>query len=322
MTLRWFIRRMGLMLVVLFFAVCVNFALPRLMPGGVMETYLQEGVMTPEMQEAILRKFGLDKPVMTQFWIYLKNTFTGEYGISFFYYPRSVGSLIWAYLPYSMALLWISMILRQPIAIMLGIIAGWRPGSKVDSFIQGSSLALMAMPTFWIGMCFLYIFAYILGWFPLGGALTAAYDHPNALSFVGDWIKHAFLPILTMSHMFGAGQLIMRNTMITTLREQYIVTAEAKGISENRVKYRHAARNALLPVITGMIIRFSMTLAGSVYIETVFSYPGIGRLMFSAVQNGDYPVIQACFFFYALITLASIIIIDVVYTRLDPRIRF
>jgi peptide/nickel transport system permease protein len=122
--------------------------------------------------------------------------------------------------------------------------------------------------------------------------------------------------------MFGAGQLIMRNTMVTTLREQYITTADAKGVSENTLKYRHAARNALLPVVTGMVMRFSMTLAGSVYIETVFSYPGVGRLMFSAVQNVDFPVIGACFFFYAVITLISIILIDMIYTRLDPRIRF
>jgi len=292
------------------------------MPGGVIEAYLSEEVMTKQAQANILEKFGLDKPVWTQYWIYVKNTFSGEYGTSFFYYPRSVMSLIGNALPYSLALLWIAMLVRQPISIALGIIAGWRPGSKRDSGIQAVSLSLMAMPTFWVGMCLLYLFAYILDWFPLRGALTAAYHHPDVFSFLGDWIKHAILPIITLTHMFGAGQLIMRNTMVTTLREQYIVTAEAKGVSENTVKFKHAARNALLPVITGMVMRFSMTLAGSVYIETVFSYPGIGRLMFSAVQNVDFPVIGACFFFYAVITLISIILIDMIYTRLDPRIRF
>ncbi|MFC1950823.1 ABC transporter permease [Chloroflexota bacterium] len=322
MTAKWLIRRIGFVLLVLFFAVCMNFVLPRLIPGSIVDYYIADGTMDQQSIAILEAKFGLDKPTLTQFGIYLKNTFTGEFGLSFSYYPVPVMTKIKEALPYSLSILCLAMLLREPMAIILGTVAGWRPGSKRDSIVQAVSLMLMAMPTFWVGMCLLYIFAYKLGWFPLSGAFTAAEHHPHIFAWLWDWIRHAFLPLLTLMHLFGAGQLVMRNTMVTTLKEHYLTTAEAKGLGENMVKYKHAARNALLPVITGMVMQFTLTLTGSIYIETVFSYPGIGKLMFNAVQTSDYPLIQGCFFFYAVITLASIVLIDIIYTRLDPRIRY
>jgi len=310
------------MLVVILFAITVNFALPRLVPGDVIDVLYGDQRVDPEMRQVLMHRFGLDRPVYVQYGIYLKNTFTGEWGRSILHYPVHVSALITKALPYSLALLWCSTLITVTIGYLLGVIAGWRAGSKTDSTIQGLSLGLLATPTFWIGMVFLFIFAFTLGWFPLGGARTPAYHTSNFFGTAWDWIRHAFLPVLSMAVHFGSSQLIMRNTLVTTLREPYIVTAEAKGISENAVKYRHAARNSLLPVITGVMMRFSMVIAGSVLIERVFSYPGMGRLMFDAVQNLDYPLIQGCFFMLSTVSIITIFLIDMVYLRLDPRIRF
>jgi len=300
----------------------VNFALPRLVPGDVIDVMYSDLRISPEMRATLLRRFGLDKPVLTQYWLYIVNTLSGEWGRSVMHYPARVSTLIWQRLPYTLALLWLSTIITASIGYLLGVIAGWRAGSKTDSTIQGASLAMLAAPVFWIGMILLYIFGYLLDWFPLHGARTPAYHPSNVFAWIYDWLKHAFLPILSMAVHFGASQLIMRNTLVSTLREHYITTAKAKGLSDWTVKYKHAARNALLPVVTGIMMRFSMVIAGSVLIETVFSYPGMGRLMFDAVQNLDYQLIQGCFFMLSVVVIITIFVIDLVYLVLDPRIRY
>jgi len=322
MTRAYILRRFVFMLVVILFAMVVNFALPRLVPGDFIDLMYSDIRITPETREQLIKQFGLDKSIWTQFWLYLSNTLRGEWGRSLLYYPTPVSRLIWQRLPYTLSLLWIATLITVSIGYALGVIAGWRAGSKTDSWIQGVSLALLATPTFWIGMVLLYLFAYLVKWFPLSGARTAAYHAPNFFAWIFDWARHAFLPIVSMAVHFGASQLMMRNTLVSTLREQYIVTAKAKGLSDNAVKYRHAARNALLPMVTGIMLRFSMIIAGSVLIETVFSYPGMGLLMFRAVSSLDFQVIQACFFMLSVISVTTILLIDLLYLRLDPRIRF
>jgi peptide/nickel transport system permease protein len=300
----------------------VNFALPRLVPGDIFDVLYGDERITPETREMLMARFGLNKPVITQYWLYITNTLRGEWGRSVMFFPTPVSKLIWQRLPYTLALLWIATLITAGVGYLLGVIAGWRAGSKTDSTIQGFSLALLAAPVFWLGMILLFIFGYRLDWFPLSGAKTAAYHASNWFAWLFDWGKHAFLPILSMALHFGTSQLIMRNTLVSTLREHYILTAKAKGLSDRTVMYKHAARNALLPVVTGIMMRFSMVIAGSVLIETVFSYPGMGRLMFQAVQNLDYQMIQGCFFMLSVVAIATVFIIDLVYLFLDPRIRY
>jgi peptide/nickel transport system permease protein len=292
------------------------------MPGGAIDVYTSGEKLPQAAAQALIQRFGLDKPVLTQFALYLKNTFTGEFGLSFFYYPKPVSALIKKALPWSLFLIITAEVLTVPIGYFLGVVAGWKPGSKRDSTIQAASLAILATPLFWIAMIFLFIFSFILGWFPLAGAQTVGAEYANWLEHLGDIIWHAVLPILSLATAFGAYELIMRNTMITTLREHYVLTAEAKGLSENAVKYRHAARNALLPMVTSAILGFAMAVSGSVYVETIFSYPGIGRLMYNSIMQRDYPVLQGGFLVYSVVMVAAVFLLDVIYMRLDPRIRF
>lgn len=287
-----------------------------------MDLYTKGAKLPPAAQETIIRKFGLDKPVIEQFWLYVVNVFHGEFGLSFFFYPTSVSTLVFRALPWTLFLLIGAQICTVPLGYFLGVTAGWKAGSKTDSTIQGISLFLLSTPLFWVGMILLFVFGYQLGWFPLSGAYTIAAKYPNIFAQLFDYIHHAVLPILSLVTAFGIEQLIMRNTMVTTIREQYVLIAKAKGQSPTKVKFNHAARNAMLPVVTAVGLRFANTIGGSVFVETVFSYPGIGKLIFNSVLNVDYPVLQAAFLIYSITTIIVVFLLDVLYVYLDPRIRY
>jgi len=317
---RWMQRRIGFSLMVLCAAIVINFVIPRAMPGDISFLYTNSD-MDPSYARKVLADLGLDKSMWQQFLIYLKNTFTLNFGNSFFYRTESVVSMIGATLPRSLLLLIPAQILSLIIGYFLGVIAGWKAGSKRDSFITGASLVIWAMPMFWTAMIFLYVGGYILDWFPLRGYMTI-----NAqLGFWGtiaDRIKYIIGPALALATKFGVTQLVMRNTMTITLKQNYITTAKAKGLSEFRVKHRHAARNALMPVVTAAAMRFATMIAGMIFIEKVFSYPGMGKLIFDAVLNTDYPVLQATFLVFAIVVIAVIFVLDLIYARLDPRVRY
>ena len=205
----------------------------------------------------------------------------------------------------------------------LGVAAAWRVGTRFDSFIQTVSIAIFSSPIFWVAMVFLYVFGFQLGWFPLGGNYTAGESYPNTFAFLFDVMKHATLPIATLAFSrFAIYQVIMRNTMVGVLRDQYVLTAEAKGLSQFKVKHRHAARNAMLPMVTFAGVSLAMQIGGSVFIETVFSYPGIGKLIFDSVISRDYPMLQGCFFLFSLLVIVGNFVVDFLYLFLDPRIKY
>lgn len=323
MSSRWLVRRLSVAFLVLFVALVINFFLPRLMPGTVIDFYAASAKMDPETIQALIERFGLDQPLGQQFISYVTNAFQGNFGLSYFYYPSAVTSVIMRALPWSLFLIISSMIIQVFIAYFLGAAAAWKAGGKRDTIIQAFSLAIFATPLFWMAMVALYIFGYILRWSPLGGCVSAAVDYPTWFHWLGDVLYHASLPIIVMTiNQFGGYQLIMRNTMVTTLKEQYIITAEAKGLSDNKVKYKHAARNAMLPLVTSVGLRFSLAVAGSIFVETIFSYPGVGRLIFRSVSLRDYPVLQGCFFILSVSVIVINFLIDILYQRLDPRIRY
>ncbi len=322
MSRKWLLRRLGFMLLVFVVALIINFVIPRLMPAGAIDLYTKGAKLSPDAQQAVIRKFGLDKSVMEQFWLYVVNIFRGEFGVSFAFYPTRVSTLVFRALPWTLFLLISAEIISVPIGYFLGVIAGWKAGSKTDSTIQAVSLFLLSTPLFWIGMILLFVFGYQLGWFPLSGAYTIPPRYPNIFVQLYDYIRHAVLPILSLVTVFGIEQLIMRNTMVTTIREQYVLIAKAKGQSPTKVKFNHAASNALLPLVTSVGLRFAMLVGGSVFVETVFSYPGIGKLIFNSVLNVDYPVLQAAFLIYSITTIVVVFLLDIVYVYLDPRIRY
>jgi peptide/nickel transport system permease protein len=319
---RWLVRRIGVAIVVLFVALLINFILPRLMPGDAADIYATAGRMTEQERMAIVQRFGLDQPLWTQFTKYIVNSFQGNFGYSFTYYPSTVMSKVVQALPWSLFLIINAMILQVIIAFILGATSAWKAGGKFDATTQALSLALWATPMFWLAMLALYFFGAQLHWFPIGGQATAAANYSSFFERIGDYYYHATLPIAVLViNQFGGYQLIMRNTMVTTIKEHYITTAEAKGVSERAVKYRHAARNAMLPMVTSVGLRFSLAVAGSIFTEMIFNYNGIGRLIFQSVQMRDYPVLQGCFFILSCSVIIANLLVDILYHRLDPRIR-
>ena len=301
----------------------INFAMPRLMPGNVLGMFASDAMkLTEEARQAAAKRFGLDVPMAEQFTHYFINAFKGDFGRSFVSYPKPVIDMIGEALPWTLMIIFSSTILQALIAYMLGVSAAWKAGSKKDEMIQTVSLVILSAPMFWTAMVLLYIFGFRLGWFPLSGAYSAGVTYKNAFGHVMDIIRHAVLPTLTLTiSSYAIYQLILRNTMVSVIKELYIRTAEAKGLSEWRIKHRHAARNALLPMVTFLGIGFAVSVGSSVYIETVFSYPGIGKLIYEAVSNRDYPVLQGCFFFFSLIVIAMNFLVDIIYQFLDPRLR-
>ena len=318
------LRRAFFALVVLYIALTLNFVLPRIMPGDPVDMITGGVKLSAEAKQALLVRFGLDKPVWIQYILYISNAVRGDFGVSFFHYPQTVWGVIADALPWSLLITLTSTFLQFIIGVILGITAAWKPGTKTDAGIQTVSLALWSTPLFWIAMMFLYLFAFMFDWFPLGGAYTfAGAIVMDRFEFTLDVLRHATLPIIVLTvSWFTQYQLIMRNTMSSVIREPFILAAEAKGLSDNAVKYRHAARNALLPVVTMLGLRFSMAVGGVIFIETVFSYPGIGKLIFDSVTQRDYPVLQGCFFIFSFVVISANFVVDVIYTRLDPRVRF
>jgi len=315
-------RRIGFSIVVIMAAIIINFIIPRAMPGDI-TFYVTDSDMNPAYAQAILKRLGLDRPLWDQFWIYIKDTFTLNFGQSFVFKGRPVLEMIGEALPRTILLLIPAQIISLLVGYFLGVMAGWKAGTKRDSFITGTSLVIWAMPMFWTGMIVLYVGGYVLGWFPISGYKEIGMDDKFTWwQTIWDRIHHIILPTITLATKFGVYQLVMRNTMTITLKQNYIITAKAKGLSEFRVKHRHAARNALLPTVTAAAMRFAMLIAGLIFIETIFSYPGMGKMIFDAVAKHDYPVIQASFLFFALVVIAIIFTLDMVYARLDPRVRY
>jgi peptide/nickel transport system permease protein len=308
---------------VLFAALVINFAIPRLMPGNPVDL-LSGGVkFTQEARQAIIERFGLDAPIWEQFWRYLVNALQGDFGVSFFYYPQPVTEVMLEALPWSLLVLLTSLIFQVMIGYYLGVLAAWKAGSKTDSVLQTISLFIFSTPLFWVAMVLLYVFGYQLSWFPLSGAYTIGAFYESFFDQVLDIMQHAALPVISLTiAQYASYQLILRNNMVSVLKEQYILTAEAKGLSKRRIKHAHAARNALLPMITFLSLSFAISLGGSVFIETVFSYPGIGKLIYDSVISRDYPLLQGCFFLFSVVVIIANLVVDIAYKYLDPRITY
>jgi peptide/nickel transport system permease protein len=291
------------------------------MPGNPVDMFSGGVKLTQESRAAIIARFGLDQPLHVQFKHYFLNSLTGDFGVSFFYYPQKVTEVIFEALPWTLLVILTSLGLQVIIGFFLGATSAWNAGSRTDAAIQAISIFIFSTPLFWVAMVFLYLFGYKTGWFPLGGAYTIGADYETIFEQVMDIARHAFLPIVSLTiAQYASYQLILRNSMVAVLKEQYILTAQAKGLDPRRVKYVHAARNALLPMFTFLGMSFALSMGGSVFVETVFSYPGIGKLIFDSVISRDYPLLQGCFFMFSLVVIVVNFLIDMIYQVLDPRI--
>ena len=321
---RYIIRRLVQVAVIFFIILTLLFLLFRLAPGDPVSRMVDPD-MTAEAAELLISELGLDQPLSIQYLYFLKNFFTGHFGYSF-NYGQPVVSIILDRLPNTILLFTTSVILAALVGVFLGKIASWEKGSKKDVWMTIGALASHTVFVPWLALILIWIFAYKLGWFPITGMISEeVWLDPDSgpLAKLLDILHHMGLPLVTLFLIhFGSYLLIMRTSMLETLKEDYILTARAKGLSEKAVRNNHAAPNAALPVVTTVGINLAFSINGGALTETVFTWPGIGRELVFSVSNNDYPLAQACFLLIALVVLVANLVVDIIYAYLDPRIRY
>ncbi|TEU12425.1 ABC transporter permease, partial [Candidatus Bathyarchaeota archaeon] len=215
-----------------------------------------------------------------------------------------------------------SMFISFTLGIIFGVIAAWKRGTKLDISFIVISLATYSMPVFWFGMLLLLFFSYYINIFPIAGTITPGVVHPNFLAYAKDYLRHLMAPMITLGvSFFGGYFLFMRDTILDVFTEDYMLTARAKGLSNRKFLFKHAMRNALLPMVSLMGVHITFLLSGAVMTETVFSWDGLGRLIYDSVRNNDYPVLQGIFLLMAVLVVVASIIADIVNAYLDPRIK-
>lgn len=323
--MRHLLRRFGFYLVALWASITINFVIPRLAPGdpaGVLLARFQ-GRLNPQALHALQLQFGVtNDPLWIQYFQYLEKLFHGDLGISFTYFPTPVSTVIAQEIPWTLTLIGVSVLISFTLGTLLGAVLSWKRGSFFDSVIPPLLTFFSAVPYFWLALIALYVLGYTLNWFPLNGGYDTSVTLGLNADFLVSAIQHAMLPALTIVLASIAGWMLgMRNSMITTLTEDYVLLAQAKGLSERRVVFAYAARNAILPNITAFALSLGFVVAGSLLTEVVFSYPGIGFALLQSAQNSDYPLLQGIFLFIALGVLGANFIADLVYVMLDPRVR-
>lgn len=301
----------------------LNFILPRLMPGDPLHAiYGDEALvaMTPEMEAQLIRQFSLDKSWWDQMLAYIMGLLQGDLGFSY-YYREQVFQVIMGALPWTLLLTGLALIIATAIGIILGIESGYKRGSSLDRGLVACLMFLGGFPDFFIGILLLLIFAVSLDVLPLSGA-TSPYAGYAGLAYLLDIIKHLALPLASMILVqLGSIFLLTRNTIVTLLGESFILTARAKGCPDSCIKYAHAGRNSLLPVTTATGLRIPHLITGALFIEIVFSYPGVGSLLNIAIGARDYPLIQGILLIITLTVLSANFLVDLFYMRLDPRVR-
>ena len=299
MELRKYISRRLTQITIIFFVILtVLFLLFRLAPGDPVSRMVDPD-MTPEDSERLIVQLGLDKPLGIQYLIYLKNFFTGHFGYSF-HYGEPVVDIIWDRLPNTVLLFTTGIILSALVGVFLGKIASWYKGKKTDGIMTVGALVTHTLFLPWLALILIWIFAYKFSWFPINGMISEeVWLDPDNGFFIKalDVLYHMVLPLSTLFLIhFGAYLLIMRSSMLETLKEDYILTARAKGLDEKTIRNKHAAPNAALPVVTSVGLSLAFSINGGALTETVFTWPGIGRELVFSVSQNDYPSGAGLFF--------------------------
>jgi len=306
---------------VLWAVVTILFLIFRLMPGTPLDAYIDTS-LTPEEQEQILAQFGLDQPLWKQYLLYWGNLLQGNLGKSF-HYRQDVFSLLMAAFPNTLALTLFSLVIAYVFGVLAGAFLAWKRGTWMEGVGIPIVLTSRAAPEFWLGMVFLAVFSFSLGWFPAGGANSPGAEFPSQWARMTsfDYFRHLTLPALTLAlYLQGLPLLLMRSNMLEVMQEDFVTMARMKGLSEWSIVMRHAARNALLPVATAFALGIGSSVGGNVVVETVFSWPGLGRLLVASVAASDYPVAQGAFLLISLVQVTMNLIADLLYALLDPRV--
>ncbi len=330
----YLIRKITFVIITLIVVVIFNFLLFRILPGDPVKLIIHSPRMTAEAQERIRSSFGLDKPIWinteafeevgiqglfdTQFTAYIRNLLKGDLGVSFST-RKDVSELLKERVWRTVILIVLGEVLAIFLGIALGMLSAWRRGTRLDTGILLYSLFTWAMPTFFFGVILLMLSQ---GRFPVGGMVTPGIKPEDGLVYWKDVGRHLVLPTITMTLLYMSEfTLIMRSSVIEVLSEDFILTAKAKGLNTFQIFRDHALKNAMLPMVTIIALTIGYTVGGAIQVETVFSWPGIGRLMFDAVQKRDYPVLQGTFLILAVSVILTNFLADLLYAALDPRVK-
>jgi peptide/nickel transport system permease protein len=318
---RW--RRVGAYALTVFLLVTVNFFLPRALPGDPVDALVDAGSPSHIQDEALRADleeyYGLDRPLIEQYGRHLADLARGEFGTSI-RHNAPVADLMRERLPWTLLLVATAISLAVVVGWLAGIHSGWRRGRPADRGLLTLFLGVHSFPVFFLGSITLFALSVRLGWFPLAGARTPFLEDAGFVARVADVAHHLALPGAVLAANFVASQYLnMRASMVGQLGADHLVVGRAKGLPERWIKYRYAARNALLPAVTLTAVHVSFAVTQAILVETVFAYQGVGRLMFEAVAFRDYPTLQACFLVLSILVVTANFMADALYGRLDPR---
>lgn len=326
--MRYLARRFGFFVLTLWAALTLNFFIPRFMPGSPLQALRDRthNKLSPVALQEMLTSFGFkpNQNIVVQYFEYLKNMVTGQWGVSIgLTLGEPVSTVVGQALPWTVGLVGVATILAFLLGSMIGIVAGWRRGSTIDSVVPSVFVVTSALPYFWVALLLILAFSV---W--TNGALPADFNYDTSLQpalswpFISSVLQHAILPAATiLITSIGGWVLTMRNNMITTVAEDYIRMARAKGLPNRKIMYGYAARNAFLPNLSGFAMSIGFVISGAILVEYVFNYPGLGYLLFNAVHNTDYPLMQVLFMLFTVAVLVAVFACDIAIAWLDPRAR-
>jgi peptide/nickel transport system permease protein len=324
--MRFALRRAGFFVLTLWTCVTLNFLLPRLMPGNPALALLARfhGRLNPQALKAIEIAFGVqtNQSLPSQYVSYLHDLVTGNLGTSITFFPQPVNAVIRGAIPYTLGLVGVTTVLAFALGTLIGIVGAWRRGGWLDSLLPPVFVVTSAIPYFWVGMLMILVFGIKLHWFPYAFSYDPTLTPGFNWQFIYSAFTHAVLPaIAILITAIGSWILTMRNTMITTLAEDYVKMARAKGLPGRRIMLDYAARNAILPNLSGFAMSIGFIVSGAVLVEYVFNYNGVGYLLVQALNAEDYPLMQALFLLITLAVLVAILLADIATAILDPRTR-
>ncbi|MCD6472244.1 ABC transporter permease [Candidatus Aerophobetes bacterium] len=314
----YLIKRIIIIILLIWTIVTVNFVLFRMIPGDPVRLLFFDPRITAEAQKKLASNFGLDKPLYGQYFIYLSNLVKGDWGKSFLYREPVLG-IVTKRLFNTLILLVPAVLLAVIIGNLLGVIAAWKRGTKIDTSILSFVLICWSLPAFWLGIVLIIVFINI---FPISGMTSVGSEYLSIFQQIKDVLYHMILPLVTESIVLvGEYTLIMRGTLSEVLTEDYITTAKSKGFGDFYILRNHAVPNAMLPMITLIAINFGLIVGGAIQVETVFSWPGVGRLMYDSIMTRDYPVLQGTFLVVAIAVVLVNFMADILYPYFDPRVK-
>jgi peptide/nickel transport system permease protein len=319
--LRYLLRKVIWLVLTCYGIVTFNFLLFHVLPGNPVRLLARSGHLTPTAVADITRVYGLNHPLGIQYLIYLRGLVEGQLGFSYTY-REPVGTLLGQYLGNTILLLSAATVLTIALGVLAGVVAANRRGGGYDSATVTSSVIGWALPTFWTGLILVFVLGVWLHAFPIFGDQTPNAVYSSPFQRAEDIAAHLFLPTLTLVVVnIAQFVLVARASVIEVLAEDFMVTATAKGLAPRRILWQHAVRNALLPIVTSSALLIGLVVAGAIEVETVFSWPGMGLLVYDSVLNRDYPVIEGAFLVFAITVLLVNFATDLIYQALDPRVR-